>query len=128
MAEGSGQADNEMAAKIAADAVPDPGRPIYLDEAKTRIEAALTAEIGLVERLDDASSLERTACEARDGADWPGLKPADLHEGRDPRPTCDLQVVLKGLLRDHLRVDERVLASAVFPDSAAVVPMAGLVG
>jgi uncharacterized protein (DUF1800 family) len=51
MAEGSEQADNEMAAKIAAEAVPDPGRQIYLDEARTRIGAALAAEIGLAERL-----------------------------------------------------------------------------
>jgi len=51
MAEGSEQADNEMAAKIAAEAVPDPGRQIYLNEAKTRIDAALGAEIGLAERL-----------------------------------------------------------------------------
>jgi uncharacterized protein (DUF1800 family) len=51
MAEGSEQADNEMAAKIAAEAVPDPGRQIYLNEAKTRIEAALGAEIDLAERL-----------------------------------------------------------------------------
>jgi uncharacterized protein (DUF1501 family) len=36
--------------------------------------------------------------------------------------------VLKGLLRDHLRVDERALASAVFPDSIGVAPMADLVG
>jgi uncharacterized protein (DUF1501 family) len=36
--------------------------------------------------------------------------------------------VLKGLLRDHLRVDERVLASNVFPDSAGVAPTTGLVG
>src|SRR5205085_5341217 len=37
--------------KIAADAVPDPGRQIYLDEAQARIAAALGAEIGFVERL-----------------------------------------------------------------------------
>jgi uncharacterized protein (DUF1501 family) len=61
-------------------------------------------------------------------ADWPGLKPAQLYEGRDLKPTTDLRAVLKGLLRDHLRVDERVLASTVFPDSADVAPMAGLVG
>ena len=60
-------------------------------------------------------------------ADWPGVKPADLHEGRDLKATTDLRAVLKGLLKDHLRVDERALASAVFPDSAAVRPMAGLV-
>ena len=59
-------------------------------------------------------------------ADWPGLKPAKLHEGRDLKPTTDLRAVLKGLLKDHLRVDGTVLASKVFPDSAAVKPMTGL--
>ena len=61
-------------------------------------------------------------------ADWPGLKQAQLHEERDLKPTTDLRAVLKGLLRDHLRVDERALASTVFPDSIGVVPTAGLVG
>ena len=60
-------------------------------------------------------------------ADWPGLKPANLHEGRDLKPTTDLRAVLKGLLKDHLRVDENVLASKVFQESAGVKPMAGLV-
>ncbi|MBA2400858.1 MAG: DUF1501 domain-containing protein, partial [Bradyrhizobium sp.] len=60
--------------------------------------------------------------------DWPGLKIAQLYEQRDLKPTTDLRAVLKGLLRDHLRVDERALASRVFPDSAAVAPTAGLVG
>ena len=59
-------------------------------------------------------------------ADWPGLKPGKLHDGRDLKPTTDLRAVLKGLLKDHLRVDETVLASKVFPDSAAVNPMPGL--
>jgi uncharacterized protein (DUF1501 family) len=61
-------------------------------------------------------------------ADWPGLKTAQLYEGRDLKPTTDLRSVLKGLLRDHLRVEERVLANTVFPDSADVVPTSGLVG
>ena len=59
-------------------------------------------------------------------ADWPGLKPNRLHEGRDLKPTADLRAVLKGVLRDHLRVEEAALASKVFPDSAAVKPMSGL--
>lgn len=59
-------------------------------------------------------------------ADWPGLKAADLYEGRDLKPTADLRAVLKGLLRDHLRVDDAALAGTVFPDSAAAKPMAGL--
>ena len=59
-------------------------------------------------------------------ADWPGFKLAKLHDGRDLKPTTDLRAVLKGLLKDHLRVDDVVLATKVFPDSAAVKPMAGL--
>jgi uncharacterized protein (DUF1501 family) len=59
-------------------------------------------------------------------ADWPGLKDADLHEGRDLKATTDLRAVLKGVLRDHLRVDESVLATSVFPGSSDVKPMAGL--
>jgi uncharacterized protein (DUF1501 family) len=60
-------------------------------------------------------------------ADWPGLKPSDLYENRDLKPTVDLRAVLKGLLKDHLRVDDRALAEAVFPGSEAVKPMDGLV-
>ncbi|MGZ5854989.1 MAG: DUF1501 domain-containing protein, partial [Xanthobacteraceae bacterium] len=60
-------------------------------------------------------------------ADWPGLKAADLFEGRDLKPTTDLRAVLKGLLRDHLRVDERALAADVFPGSDDVKPVSGLV-
>ncbi len=60
-------------------------------------------------------------------ADWPGLRTPDLYEGRDLRPTADLRTVLKGLLKDHLRADERTLAQNVFPGSDAVKPMTGLV-
>ena len=35
MTEGAAQGAGEMAAKMAAEAVPDPGRPIYLEEART---------------------------------------------------------------------------------------------
>jgi uncharacterized protein (DUF1501 family) len=59
-------------------------------------------------------------------ADWPGLKTADLYEGRDLKPTIDLRAVLKGVLKDHLRVDDRALAATVFPGSDDVKPMAGL--
>ena len=60
-------------------------------------------------------------------ADWPGLKSNDLYENRDLKPTTDLRAVLKGLLKDHLRADDRVLAQNVFPGSGDVKPMAGLV-
>jgi uncharacterized protein (DUF1501 family) len=60
-------------------------------------------------------------------ADWPGLKEADLHEKRDLKPTTDLRAVLKGVLRDHLRVPDTALAATVFPNSAAADPVSGLV-
>jgi uncharacterized protein (DUF1501 family) len=59
-------------------------------------------------------------------ADWPGLKDADLYEHRDLRATTDLRAVLKGLLDEHLRVDEQVLGTDVFPDSLTVPTMPGL--
>ena len=59
-------------------------------------------------------------------ADWPGLKSADLYEGRDLKPTIDLRAVLKGLLRDHLRVEEKALAASIFPDSSDVAATPGL--
>jgi len=60
-------------------------------------------------------------------SDWPSLKPASLYEGRDLAPTTDLRAVIKGILQDHLGIDERALAQTVFPDSAAARPMAGLI-
>ncbi|MBV9558209.1 MAG: DUF1501 domain-containing protein [Pseudolabrys sp.] len=60
-------------------------------------------------------------------ADWPGVKDGALYQGRDLKPTTDLRGVLKGLLHDHLRADERALASAVFPGSETVKPIGGLV-
>jgi uncharacterized protein (DUF1501 family) len=61
-------------------------------------------------------------------ADWPGLKASNLYEGRDLAPTSDLRAVIKGVLRDHLGLAEGVLAQSVFPDSAPVKPVQGLVG
>ena len=51
MAEGAEEAGTEAADKMAAEAVPNPGRQIYLNEAQARIDVALSAEIGFAERL-----------------------------------------------------------------------------
>ena len=59
-------------------------------------------------------------------ADWPGVNEAALYEKRDLKATTDLRAVLKGLLRDHVRVSEKALALSIFPGSADVKPMAGL--
>ena len=60
-------------------------------------------------------------------ADWPGLKDANLFEGRDLRPTNDLRAVLKGVLADHLGLSAQTLADKVFPDTIGVAPMKGLI-
>ena len=60
-------------------------------------------------------------------ADWPGLGENALYENRDLKPTLDLRVVLKGVLRDHLGIPDGALAKTVFPDSAAAKAMGGLI-
>lgn len=60
-------------------------------------------------------------------ADWPSISEAALYQGRDLKPTTDLRAVLKGVLRDHLRLDERALASKVFPGSEQLKAVNGLV-
>ncbi len=59
-------------------------------------------------------------------ADWPGLRPADLFEGRDLKPTTSVHALMKGVLRDHLAVPEGALAQ-VFPSGTPDRPVAGLV-
>jgi uncharacterized protein (DUF1501 family) len=61
-------------------------------------------------------------------SDWPGLKIANLYQGRDLAATIDLRAVMKGVLHDQFGLAERVLAETVFPDSALVKPIKGLVG
>ena len=60
-------------------------------------------------------------------ADWPGLSPRALYQGRDLAPTLDLRSLLKGLLAEQLAVPERALERDVFPDSAAAKPLRGLI-
>lgn len=58
-------------------------------------------------------------------ADWPGLRPERLFEGRDVQPTRDLRAIAKGLLRDHLQLPPAAIAAA-FPGSGTVTPEGGL--
>lgn len=59
-------------------------------------------------------------------ADWPGLAPAALHEGRDLAPTLDLRALLKGVLASQLGLGRATLDRDVFPDSSGVAPLDGL--
>jgi uncharacterized protein (DUF1501 family) len=60
----------------------------------------------------------------RIAGDWPGL--AQLEENRDLRVAIDARRVMKGLLRDHLGLDPGRLDGTVFPESASLRPMEGL--
>ena len=60
-------------------------------------------------------------------ADWPGLESARLHDSRDLAPTLDLRAVFKGILRDHFGFSEKILATAVFPDTPGIRPIDGLI-
>ncbi|HEX3366354.1 DUF1501 domain-containing protein [Phenylobacterium sp.] len=59
--------------------------------------------------------------------DWPTLKQNALFENRDVAPTVDMRGLFKGVLAEHMGVDRAALDNAVFPSSAAVKPVMGLV-
>jgi len=59
-------------------------------------------------------------------AEWVGLKPAVLKDGRDQPPRTDMRALFKGVLGDHMHIARRDLDSAVFPDSAGVAPAVSL--
>ena len=61
-------------------------------------------------------------------ADWPGLSERSLLGARDLMPTTDLRAVLKGVAKDHLGLSDRKLAEIVFPGSAKVGALSGLIG
>ncbi len=58
---------------------------------------------------------------------WPGISSQDLNEGRDVHATTDMRALFKGVLAGHLLVPASALDTRVFPDSASVRPMGGLV-
>jgi uncharacterized protein (DUF1501 family) len=59
-------------------------------------------------------------------ADWPGLGPSQLYQGRDLAPTTDVRAVIMGVLQYQLGLTSSELAT-VFPGSGGITPMTGLV-
>jgi uncharacterized protein (DUF1501 family) len=59
--------------------------------------------------------------------DWPTLAPASLFEARDTAPSLDMRALFKGLLAAQYGLERRTLDTVVFPDSAAVAPLGGIV-
>jgi uncharacterized protein (DUF1501 family) len=60
----------------------------------------------------------------RVAGDWPGLD--QLEEDRDLRVATDSRRIMKAVLRDHLGLEAAALDRKVFPDTAALRPVDGL--
>lgn len=50
-------------------------------------------------------------------ADWPGLSDAALYEGRDLKPTTDLDALIAGALAQHYGLEPKQVMGALFPES-----------
>ena len=50
-------------------------------------------------------------------SDWPGLTPAALYEGRDLKPTTDLDSLIAGALAQHYSVEPSRVMGTLFPES-----------
>jgi uncharacterized protein (DUF1501 family) len=64
---------------------------------------------------------------ARVLGDWPGLRPADLYEGRDLRPTTALDGLIAGGAAEALGIDPQRTAAALFGHAHTQQPLTGLV-
>ena len=60
-------------------------------------------------------------------ADWPGLKPEQLYQNRDLKPTTDIRAVAKGVVSELFGLSGPVLAEKVFPETGGLKPVRGLV-
>ncbi len=59
-------------------------------------------------------------------ADWPGLAPNALYQGRDLKPTIALESVLAGAAAEHLGLDPVLAMTRLFPGRSAK-PLGGFV-
>lgn len=48
-------------------------------------------------------------------ADWPGLAPTALFQGRDLKPTLDLESIISGVVSDHFGLDHALTTARLFP-------------
>lgn len=60
-------------------------------------------------------------------ADWPGLQPAALFEGRDLKPTLQLDAFIAGAVAGHFGVEPARAMAALFPLSKGAKAVDGLV-
>jgi len=56
-------------------------------------------------------------------ADWPGLAPADLYEGRDLRPTLGLDTLISQVCAEAFKADPGKMARVLFPSTKPGKPL-----
>jgi uncharacterized protein (DUF1501 family) len=61
-------------------------------------------------------------------ADWPGLSNAALYEGRDLKPTADLDALIAGALAQHYAVEPARVMASLFPESGGTALRQPLIG
>ena len=54
-------------------------------------------------------------------ADWPGLADANLYEGRDLKPTTDLDALVAGAVSQHYGLEPARAMTALFPETRGTV-------
>lgn len=59
-------------------------------------------------------------------ADWPGLSPASLNEGRDLKITTPLYALYKSVLADHLKLPKTFIDKEVLDTAASMAPIPDL--
>lgn len=59
-------------------------------------------------------------------ADWPGLSPPSLYEGRDLRPTTGLDALIASAVAEHFGLDFAPTSARLFPNSQRLRPIEGL--
>jgi uncharacterized protein (DUF1501 family) len=60
-------------------------------------------------------------------ADWPGLRSADLYEGRDLKPTASLDALIAGAASESLGLDPQRTATALFAEAGTRSATTGLI-
>lgn len=60
-------------------------------------------------------------------ADWPGLGSAALYEGRDLKPTMDLDLLIASAMAGHYRIDPARAGRTLFPNLANARLLEGLI-
>ncbi|MDR3098667.1 MAG: DUF1501 domain-containing protein [Paraburkholderia sp.] len=60
-------------------------------------------------------------------ADWPGLRPGDLYEQRDLKPTTSLDALIAGAAAESLQLDPQRTAAVLFAQAGTQRPVTGLI-